>query len=334
MARRKPYTKLEKKGQVRPAHVQGMGDVLFKGLQCLAPECHEFIFVRTDEIGADFRIACPSCGSELVSGGETKFFDYRLVNKETGEVIEEGPFVILHDDYLAEARRYKYCLLCYTRKPVEQFDKHSARSSGYQGECNLCKTIYNGIKNQSRITDQHREAAQRRRLYRQLSDEGARIDSRAIYSKFGGKCFNCGVDLQIVPKGRQPFQIDHTLPARLLWPMTTENGTLLCSRCNNEKHDRWPSDFYDIPKLKRLAVLTGYEFALLAGPPRLNDDALTAIVEDTDGFIETWIHYPEEIKKVRRLVREHGGIDIYEHAEHVPAHLREPGELADDGTPQ
>jgi 5-methylcytosine-specific restriction endonuclease McrA len=328
MVRRQAYTKLEKQGQVRPEHVQGMGDVVFKGFQCLAPECRAFIFVRTDEIEADFRIPCPDCGTELVSGGETKFFDYRLVRTDTGEVIEEGPFVILHDDYLSEARRFKYCVLCYTRKPVELFDRHSSRASGYQSECRLCKTIYNGIKNQSRITDQHREAAQRRRLYRQLAEEGARINSRAIYDKFEGKCFNCGTALEFAEKGKQPFQIDHTLPASLLWPLTTENATLLCSRCNNEKHDRWPSAFYDVPKLKRLATRTGYEYALLAGPPRINEAAVTAIVEDADGFIETWIHYPEEIKKVRRLIRDHEKIDIFEHAEHVPDHLREPDEIA------
>jgi 5-methylcytosine-specific restriction endonuclease McrA len=305
-----------------------MGDVLFKGFQCLAPECHAFIFVREDEIGVDFRILCQTCGAELASGGETRFFDYRLVNKETDELIEEGPFVILHDDYLTEARRFKYCLICYTRKPVELFDKHSARSSGYQGECNLCKTIYNGIKNQSRITDQHREAAQRRRIYRQLSAEGGRIDSREIVRKFGGQCFNCGITLTIMKGGKQPFQIDHTLPARLLWPATTENATLLCSRCNNEKHDRWPSEFYNTSKLKRLALLTGYEYALLEGLPKINEEAVAAILKDTDSFLETWIHYPEDIKKVRRLIRDRGGVDIFEHAEYVPVYLRDPGEPA------
>lgn len=331
MARRKAYTKLEKDGQVRPEHVRGMGDVVFKGFQCLSPDCREFIFVRADEIGADFAIKCPTCDFEHITGGETKFFDYRLIRTESGDVIEEGPFVILHDDYITEAHRFKYCLLCYSLKPVEFFDRHASRASGYQGECRLCKTIYNGIKNQSRITDQHREAAQRRRLYRQLAEEGGRIDSRAIYDRFEGKCFNCNTELEYTETGQKSFHLDHTLPASLLWPMTTENATLLCSTCNNQKHDQWPSSFYDnAPKLRRLAVRTGYEYALLAGPPRINEDAVAAIVEDTDGFIEAWIHYPEDIKKVRRLIREHENIDIFEHAEHVPGHLREPGEVVED----
>ena len=148
MVRRKAYTELEKDGQLRPARVKGMGDVLFKGFQCLAPDCVEFIFVRTDEIDADYRIPCPACGHELASGGETKFFDYRLRRTDTGRVIENGEFVVLHDDYIREAQSYKYCVLCYTLKPSDHFDKHASRASGLQGECRLCKTIYNGIKNQ------------------------------------------------------------------------------------------------------------------------------------------------------------------------------------------
>ncbi len=325
MPRRRPYTKLEKIGQDRPQHVQGMGDVLFKGFQCLAPQCQEFIFVRADQIGPDFRIPCPTCGFELVNGGESKFFDYKLVRTDEDRTIEEGPFVILHDDYLTEASRFKYCILCYTLKPVSCFDRHSARQSGYQGECRLCKTIYNGIKNQSRITDQHREAAQRRRLYRQLAAESGRLDSRAIFDKFAGKCFSCDTELQYERAGA--IHLDHTLPARLLWPMTTDNATLLCSTCNNQKHDQWPSSFYDAPKLRRLAVLTGYEHALLSGPPQINEDAVAAILADTDGFIETWIAYPDDIKKVRRLIRDHQSVDLFEHATHVPDNLREENEL-------
>ena len=191
MSRRNPYTKLKKVGQRRPSHVAGMGDVLFKGFQCLSPSCQEHVLVRLDEIDSDFAIECTSCGFVLSCDGETKYFEYELVHLEAEEVIESGDFVILHNDYIAEAHLYKYCLLCYALKPVEFFDRHASRRSGYQGECRLCKTIYNGIKNQSRTTDQHREAAQRRRLYRQLSGQAGKLDSEAIIEKFEGRCFNC-----------------------------------------------------------------------------------------------------------------------------------------------
>ena len=54
MPRRKPYTKVVKTNQIRAEHVRGMGDIVFKGLQCLNSECQEFIFIRKDEIGDDF----------------------------------------------------------------------------------------------------------------------------------------------------------------------------------------------------------------------------------------------------------------------------------------
>jgi hypothetical protein len=56
MPRRKPYTKVVKTNQIRAEHVRGMGDIVFKGLQCLNSECQEFIFIRKDEIGDDFEL--------------------------------------------------------------------------------------------------------------------------------------------------------------------------------------------------------------------------------------------------------------------------------------
>ena len=326
MARRAPYTRVEKDGQRRPPHVRGMGDVVFKGFQCLQSDCREFIVTREDQLGPDFEIVCRACHFAHTAGGETGFFDYRLVQTGDPRPIEEGKFTILHDDYVQEAQRFKYCLLCYALKPIELFDVHNARRSGRQGECRLCKTIYNGIKNQSRTTDQHREAAQRRRLYKRLSGEAGKIDSKAIFEKFDGRCFNCGRELQYAPIGQGEIHLDHTLPVRLLWPLHTGNATLLCSSCNNQKHDRWPSEFYDIPKLRSLARLTGYPYELVSGRPRVNEEAVAEILADIDSFIEEWIHRPDEIRKVRRMIEEHAMVDIFEHAAHVPAHLREPEE--------
>ena len=83
MVRRKPYTKVEKQKQLRPEHVKGMGDVVFKGFQCLDGDCREFIFVRLDEIEADFCIQCPSCGFKHEAGAVTKFYDYSLKYTKT-----------------------------------------------------------------------------------------------------------------------------------------------------------------------------------------------------------------------------------------------------------
>ena len=305
-----------------------MGDIVFKGFQCLNGDCQSFLTVRDDQIGADFSVVCPACEFTHRADGETKRFDYRLSRKDDGAVIEDGAFVVLHDDYIREAQRFKYCLLCYALKPLHLFDVHSARMSQRQGECRLCKTLYNRIKNQSRTTDQHREAAQRRRLYRTLAGAAATIDSRQVFDRFGGRCFNCDRLLAFTTSTPEGFQIDHTLPVRLLWPVSTENATLLCSRCNNEKHDRWPSEYYQEAKLRKLARLTDYSYHLLAGPPMLNTEAANDVLDDADSFIEEWIHSPEDIRRIRRIVLEYTGKDLFAHTTHVPAHLREDADIA------
>ena len=58
----------------------------------------------------------------------------------------------------------------------------------------MCKAVYNALKNPTRTTDQHREAAQKRRLYMDLTG-GGKIDSKRIYERFGYQCFKCGEGL-------------------------------------------------------------------------------------------------------------------------------------------
>ena len=64
-------------------------------------------------------------------------------------------FVVSHDEYIENAPLYKYCLICNTLKPIECFHKHAVLKSGRQGECIMCKTNYNAIKNGTRTSDQH-----------------------------------------------------------------------------------------------------------------------------------------------------------------------------------
>jgi len=54
MARRKPYTNVCKENQIRADHVKGMGDVVFKGFQCLNSTCQEFIFVLKEDVSEFF----------------------------------------------------------------------------------------------------------------------------------------------------------------------------------------------------------------------------------------------------------------------------------------
>lgn len=314
MARRSPYSKVNKTNQIRAEHVKGMGDVVFKGFQCLNPECTEFIFVREDEIGEDFSIACPTCGYVHESGGETKFYDYSMdVNDDSGVPVSvaTGSFSIYHDDYIAETKLYKYCIVCNAIKPLEFFDRHASRTSGHQGECRLCKKAYNEIKNGTRLTDQHREAAQKRRLLLDVAGS-PKINSREIENRYGQKCFCCGKDLSAVTDKREK-PLDHTLPVYYLWPLSTENATLLCRDCNGNKSGTWPSDFYDDSHLRRLAILTGFDYDLLSGEPQYNPVAITALhdPEKVDALLVKFAAYMPEVIKLRNRILRDTGFDFF-----------------------
>lgn len=331
MARRSPYTKVHKENQVREPWVKGMGDVLFKGFQCLNSKCQEFLFVREDEIESDFEIECPSCGYKLKSGEETKFYDYKLMNTKEDKVIEEGEFTILHDDYLDEARKYKYCIVCNTIKPIELFDVHRPRKSGRQGECRLCKAVYNSIKNQTRITDQHREAAQKRKMYLDLSG-GQKINSKIIHERFQDKCFKCGKDLTNVTSSKER-PLDHTLPIYYLWPLTTDNATLLCMDHNAEKSGKWPSEYYPPSELKKLSVTTGIDYNILSGKPCYNPEALKKLKnpETVDGLLTKYARYIDEIIKLRNRIKHDTGLDFFNYSKIIsPTYVKKADEIYEE----
>lgn len=314
MARRSPYSKLNKQNQIRADHVKGMGDVVFIGFQCINPNCTNYIFVRKDEIGEDFQIVCPVCGYIHESGGETKFYDYSMdVNDENGTPVSvaKGEFTIFHDDYIEEAKEYKYCIVCNTLKPVEFFDKHGSRASGRQGECKLCKKAYNDIKNGTRLTDQHREAAQKRRLLLDVAGS-PKINSAEIEARYQYKCFNCNKDLSKVTDKREK-PLDHTLPVYYLWPLSTENATLLCRTCNGNKSGTWPSEFYSDAQIKRLSILTGFNYDLLAGEPQYNPDAIEQLhnPEVVDSLLQKFAAYMDEVIKLRNRILRDTGFDFF-----------------------
>jgi hypothetical protein len=314
MARRATYIKVVKRNMLRAEHVKGMGDVAFKGFQCLNPECHNFLFIRNDAIGQNFEIACPDCDYIMRSGDVTVLYDYDLTDTRDNSVRETGEFAILHDDYVAESQEYKYCIVCNTIKLFNFFDQHSSRATGRQGECRLCKAVYNNIKNQTRLTEQHREAAQKRRLYLDLSG-GVQINIQQIFERFNYKCFKCGKDLRNVQDQRER-PLDHTLPARYLWPLTTQNATLLCREHNGEKSGKWPANYYSLEEQKRLAVVTGLSYDLLHGSPQYNPEALTQLQqpEHIDALLVKYGAYVPEIIKLRNRILRDTKIDMFQYS--------------------
>jgi hypothetical protein len=314
MARRSAYTKVSKKNFSRAAHVSGMGDVVWREFQCLNTDCTNQIITREDQINPDFEIVCDRCGYKHQAGEVKTIYDYELIDQRDSSVIEEGQFNILHDDYVAESARLKYCIICGTLKPLDRFDRHSARNSGRQGECNLCKQVYNGIKNQTRIAEQHREASQKRRLYTQFDNLG-KLDIDAIYARFGGRCFKCNTDLSadLADKNAAKLgNLDHTLPVFYLWPLTVDNATLLCRLHNGEKAEKWPGVFYNDAELRKLSALTGIDYRTLRGDPVFNHEAIEKLKEAAfvEALFEKFAAYPEELLRLRNRILGATGFDF------------------------
>jgi len=109
-----------------------------------------------------------------------------------------------------------------------------------------------------------------------LEGEYRPVDVEALFKRFEGKCFKTGRQLDI--KDGRGWAIDHILPSRYLYPLTTENAALLSREANDQKRDRWPSDFYTNSELARLAALTGADLTLLTSKtpiinPKIDVDA-------------------------------------------------------------
>lgn len=273
--------------------------VVWRVFECGRPGCEEIFKISEHELlapGAQATLTCGRCGYQ---------------NQMAQMLL---------------APRWKYCRVCERLQPIDNFDRHARFPSGRQLECKHCKKLINAVLNPLRTRDQHREASERRRLYGILAGEG-RIDEGEVYRRFENRCFNCDRPLK-----RGEGRVDHTLPARYLWPSTT-GPTLLCQECNGDKADAWPSEFYqrgvgtvDPDKLRRLSVRSEIPYALLAGPPRLNPQAVEWLKNHVDEFIERWIRYPDEIRRLRRLVLSLEGIDVFQGAAIVPDFLREENE--------
>ena len=323
MARRRPYTRVRKENQLRADHVNGMGDVTFLGFQCLNFQCTTFISFPEKDFSGDFSVVCPDCGYVMEDGSSTKFYDYELVEenpvtRDVIRVIEEGAFEVNHRDYIDASLRYKYCIVCNTLKPLDAFGKHRARATGRQGECTICKTLYNAIKNQTRVPDQHREASQKRRLYVEVAGASEKLDTKKIFSRFEGKCFKCNKIL--IDEGGHPIpgahQLDHTLPAYYLWPMTTDNATLLCRTHNNQKSGNWPSVFYSDSELRTLSAKTGISYKVLVGDPEINPEALEYLSDPANvlHLISKYAPYMDEVIKLRNRVLITAGLDFFQSA--------------------
>ena len=176
-------------------------------------------------------------------------------------------------EFTSNDHGYEACLL--TEKSAK---KYHLKGHSSQPFCKDCKRAYvNSSGNKKRTKDQHIESAALSR-YRGLLPEylkdsyNKKYSNNSVFNKFNHQCFKCDKDLDI--DDSSAYQIDHTLPAALYWPLNDNNCTLLCYDCNQAKTDQWTSMFYCEAKIEELSKLTGYEGNLLSGAPTINPEYL------------------------------------------------------------
>ena len=219
---------------------------------------------------------------------ENKWKTGELPDGVTGQTVTDGTGKPVPLD---EAT-HKFCVRCAEEKPLYDFDNHARPSSGHQSECRSCKKRINDVMNPVRTSEQFRESNMYRRL-RGLIVKDENLDVEAIFERFDSSCFKCDQDLDI----EDPYQydIDHTLPNTLWWPLTNANATLLCSSrtvefngCNSSKHAKWPDEFYDDDQLRELSDLTGIDYDTLNGEPFMCPETLKTFTDDMEGWIQHW----------------------------------------------
>lgn len=324
MARRTTKFKVNKHNRILRDYSKGKGDIIFQVFQCLNPDCQEMIIIErkllfvNDILKKDFNFCCPSCGYNYQANKHETFYQYSLDAKDDTEkneaniwqTIETGDFIVSHYDYIQKSKQFKYCIICSTLQPIENFSIHNARNSNRQGECITCKNMYNSFKNATRTKEQFAESAQKRRLYSELAGND-KIDYKSIRDKFDNKCFNCGKDLS---NPDTVANLDHTLPAMYLWPLNTNNATLLCSDCNQKKSGLWPGEFYNDRKLHDLAIRTGIDYSVLKGKSMYNPEAIEKLKnkEIVNKIVTNYSKYIDEIIKIRNRILIDTNFDFFE----------------------
>lgn len=204
--------------------------------------------------------------------------------------------LIIRDGIDIQIKKCSYCArflpLDSDRLGTLSFHKHNAKLSGHQNECRACKKWrINNQFNPIRTPDQLHESSvitrerkillrepERLKAIRDRNDKGLRSQ---VWERFEKKCFKCGNEVTL--KG---FQLDHTRPLAYLWPID-EFATCLCAKCNNEKKEKFPVEFYNTAELLRLAQITKLPINDLQ-TKSINLIELDRILKDLPSFAQAW----------------------------------------------
>ena len=201
---------------------------------------------------------------------------------------------------------WKQCNVCNRILPNADFSRHNNWGPlEKQMECRACKAAINALLNPQRTSEQLRESGMKRRIAELLTRESdEKLDVVALFERFGSKCFKTGKELNI--EDASSWQIDHTLPSKYFYPLTVVNATLLSKDANQNKSDKWPSEFYTNKELVELAKITGASLELLSSPkPTINKDI------DVNGCVKKFLNVRDEtdlsgrVSELKMLLEKH-----------------------------
>lgn len=159
---------------------------------------------------------------------------------------------------------WKQCNTCGKILPASAFSGHKGWGPlEKQMECRSCKSVINSKLNPKRTKEQLHESSVKRRIADLLlEDDNEKIDFTELFQRFSSRCFKTGKVLNI--SDRRSWAIDHLLPSRFLYPLRKNNAVLLSREANENKRDRWPSQFYTNNELKKLAMITGADLSIIS----------------------------------------------------------------------
>jgi hypothetical protein len=205
---------------------------------------------------------------------------------------------------------WKQCNVCGRILPFSAFSKHVGWGPlQRQMECRGCKGAINSILNPQRTSQQLFESSVRRRIGDMLlQDKNEVISIDALFNRFDHRCFKTKKHLDI--EDRSSWAIDHILPSKYLYPLTISNAALLSKEANDNKRDRWPSEFYKNNELVKLARITGADLNLLSSKepiinPNIDVDACVTRALSVREQSNLW----KRISELKKMLISYGLID-------------------------
>lgn len=204
---------------------------------------------------------------------------------------------------------WKQCNVCCRILPFQSFSRHSMWGAlERQMECRSCKGAINAILNPKRTREQLHESSVKRRIADLfLKEDNEIINIQDLFERFKHKCFKTKISLNI--NERDSWAIDHILPSKYLYPLKKENAALLSKSANEEKRDKWPSNFYENNQLIELAKITGADLTLISGAPVRNRDI------NVNKGVKRYLQVRENsdlskrVKNIKKILQHYGLVD-------------------------